>query len=42
VKTYERFWTHQLHRIKEHAERKMMERSARERERAQNEEGGLC
>ena len=30
VKAYERFWTHQLHQIKEHAERKMTERSARE------------
>src|SRR6476646_11243376 len=30
VKTYERFWTHQLDRIKERAERKMTERLARE------------
>ena len=28
VKMYERFWTHQLGRIKERAERKMRERSA--------------
>ena len=27
VKTYERFWTHQLDRIKERAERKMAERA---------------
>ena len=27
VKTYERFWTHQLDRIKERAERKMRERA---------------
>ena len=31
VKMYERYWTHQLGRIKERAERKMTERSARER-----------
>jgi DNA-binding transcriptional ArsR family regulator len=30
VKTYERFWTHQIHRIKERAERKAMDRIARE------------
>jgi len=30
VKTYARFWGHQLDRIKERAERKMRERSARE------------
>ena len=28
VKTYERFWTHQLNRIKQRAERKARERSA--------------
>jgi len=28
VKTYERFWTHQLDRIKERAEQKMMARIA--------------
>ena len=32
VKTYERFWTHQLDRIKERAERKVTERSKNERE----------
>jgi DNA-binding transcriptional ArsR family regulator len=30
VKTYERFWTHQLGRIKERAEKKMAERSAQQ------------
>lgn len=30
VKTYERYWTHQLNRIKEQAERKAGERSAGE------------
>lgn len=39
VKTYERFWTHQLNRIKERAEREMRERSARERARDKNKEG---
>ena len=39
VKTYERFWTHQLNRIKERAERKMTERSAREHERPKHKEG---
>jgi len=39
VKTYERFWTHQLDRIKERAERKMAEQPARERERDKNKEG---
>jgi len=34
VKTYERFWTHQLDRIKERAERKA-------RERARDQEEGL-
>ena len=29
VKTYERFWTHQLKRLKERAERKVSERSTR-------------
>ena len=33
VKVYERFWTHQLRRIKERAERKMTERSAGERDK---------
>jgi DNA-binding transcriptional ArsR family regulator len=39
VKTYERFWTHQLDRIKERAERKMTERSMRERDRPHKKEG---
>jgi DNA-binding transcriptional ArsR family regulator len=39
VKTYERFWTHQLDRIKERAERKMTERSARKPERPKDKEG---
>ena len=30
VKTYERFWTHQLDRIKERAEQKMKKQSSRE------------
>ena len=30
VKMYERFWTHQIDQIKERAERKMMDRIARE------------
>ncbi len=42
VKTYERYWGHQLDRIKERAERKMTERSARERERAKDKEEGPC
>jgi DNA-binding transcriptional ArsR family regulator len=39
VKTYERFWTHQLDRIKERAERKMTEQSARKPERPKDKEG---
>ncbi len=42
VKTYERYWSHQLDRIKERAERKMTERSARESERAKDKEEGPC
>lgn len=38
MKTYEHFWTHQLGRIKERAERKMTDRAARERERAKDKE----
>ncbi len=38
VKTYERFWTHQLDRIKERAERKMRERLARENQLDKNKE----
>ena len=30
VKTYERYWTHQIDQIKQRAERKMMDRIARE------------
>ena len=33
VKTYERYWTHQIRRIKERAEQKALERIARENER---------
>ena len=42
VKTYQRFWGHQLDRIKERAERKMTERSARESQRAKDKGGGPC
>ncbi len=42
VKTYDRFWTHQFDRIKDRAERKMRERSARESERAKDKEEGRC
>jgi DNA-binding transcriptional ArsR family regulator len=38
VKTYERFWAHQLDRIKERAERKMTERLARENQPSRNKE----
>jgi DNA-binding transcriptional ArsR family regulator len=38
VKTYERFWAHQLDRIKERAERKMAERLARENQPSKNKE----
>jgi len=38
VKTYERFWTHQLDRIKERAERKMKEGLARENQLDKNKE----
>ena len=33
VKTYERYWTHQISRIKERAEQKAMERIARENDK---------
>jgi DNA-binding transcriptional ArsR family regulator len=33
VKTYERYWTHQINRIKERAEQKALERMVRENER---------
>lgn len=38
VKTYERYWTHQIDRIKQRAERKMMDRIARESQRTNNKE----
>jgi DNA-binding transcriptional ArsR family regulator len=38
VKTYERFWAHQLDRIKERAERKMTERLTRENQPSKNKE----
>jgi hypothetical protein len=40
VKTYERFWTHQLDRIKERAERKVTERIAHDSGPAKNQEEG--
>jgi len=39
VKTYERFWTHQLDQIKERAERKVLERLAQALPITNNEEG---
>src|SRR6201996_8906372 len=38
VKVYERFWTHQLDRIKIRAEQKMAERMARENQIGKNKE----
>jgi DNA-binding transcriptional ArsR family regulator len=38
VKTYERFWTHQIDKVKERAEQKMMERIARENQSTEREE----
>ena len=38
VKTYQRFWGHQLDRIKERAERKMTKHTTHEDERAQDKE----
>ena len=38
VRTYERFWTHHLDRVKERAERKMAERLARENQLIKNKE----
>jgi len=38
VRTYERFWTHHLDRVKERAERKMAERLARENQLVKNKE----
>ncbi|HEV2357026.1 MAG TPA: metalloregulator ArsR/SmtB family transcription factor [bacterium] len=40
VKTYERFWTHQLRRIKERAERTVTDRSARRHGHPKDEEAG--
>ena len=42
VKTYERFWTHQLDRIKERAEGKATERLAQKSRLAKDEEEGPC
>lgn len=39
VKTYERFWTHQIGQIKQRAERKMMDQIARESQTKKTEEG---
>jgi DNA-binding transcriptional ArsR family regulator len=41
VKTYERFWTHQIGQIKQRAELKMMDQIARE-SRTENKEEGPC
>ncbi len=41
VKTYERFWTHQLDRIKERAERKATERLAHKGRPVKDPEEGL-
>jgi DNA-binding transcriptional ArsR family regulator len=38
VKTYERFWTHQIDKVKERAEQKMMQRIARENQFNEKEE----
>jgi DNA-binding transcriptional ArsR family regulator len=38
VKTYERYWTHQISRIKERAEQKALERIARENEKSDTNE----
>lgn len=37
VKTYERFWTNQLDKVKERAEQKMMQRIARENQSPEKE-----
>ncbi len=42
VRTYERFWTHQLARIKERAERKVTERMADKSRLAKDQEEGPC
>lgn len=38
VKTYERFWTHQIDKVKERAEQKMMQRIARENQFTEKKE----
>lgn len=38
VKTYEHFWTHQLDKVKQRAEQKMMQRIARENQFNEREE----
>jgi DNA-binding transcriptional ArsR family regulator len=38
VKTYERFWTHQIDKVKERAEQKMMQRITRENQSTEREE----
>ncbi|HUZ95251.1 MAG TPA: metalloregulator ArsR/SmtB family transcription factor [Edaphobacter sp.] len=38
VKMYERFWTHQIDKVKERAEQKMMQRIARENQSTKREE----
>jgi DNA-binding transcriptional ArsR family regulator len=38
VKTYERYWTHQIDQIKERAERKMMDQIARESQHRNDKE----
>lgn len=38
VKTYERFWTNQLDKVKQRAEQKMMQRIARENQVTEREE----
>jgi DNA-binding transcriptional ArsR family regulator len=38
VKTYERFWTHQLDKVKQRTEQKMMQRMERENQSTEREE----
>ncbi len=40
VKTYERFWTHQLNRVKERAEQKMAERKAQQGKNSKGKKDG--
>ena len=43
AKTYERFWTHQIERIRERAERKVTDRTSRGRDNStKKEEEGQC